>query len=522
MQAANRVAINTGILYVRMGITVFISLYSTRLILEALGANDFGIFGVVGGAISMFGFLNNSMAAATQRFMSYSQGAGDISRLQQIFKTSFILHLIIAVMLYIILLVVGNFLFHGVLNISHERVDVAEALFQFMIVSALFSVVSVPFDAIFNAHENMFLYALLGIIENILKLAAAFLLLSSGSDRLMLYGVLVAGISAFLLLFRFWYCFRKYPECRIDFQNIDKSLIKEMISFAGWNFLGTSTTMIAHHAQGIIMNMFFGTLVNAAQAITNQVVGQLGAFASTMQKAINPRIAKSEGAGDRERMLQATMIGCKASFFLVVLLVVPVLIEMPYIFKIWLKSIPPYTMIFCQLYLIRNIIDQLFATLISSIIAVGKIRNFQLLTSAIALIPLILTYLLFKSGYPPYTLYIVFILYSIIHSLNILYFSHKVCELSISLFLKEVVFRCVMTLLSLFLIAILPQIFVSEGLYRMIAVCFATIIGFVFSVWCIGLNMKERSLIQHLGELIIDRFLLRTKRLFTLIHLKTN
>jgi O-antigen/teichoic acid export membrane protein len=492
-QAASRVALNTGILYARMAITVFISLYSTRLILEALGAEDFGIFSVVGGTIAMLTFLNTAMAAATQRFMSYTQGKGDYERLKKIFNVSVVLHIGIAIIILLLLEGAGYLLFNGILKISEARIEIAKLIYQFMVISMLFTIVSVPYDAVINAHENMFFYAILGIVEAVAKLAIALYILHATFDKLAIYGLLISALSAFLFLIRRLYCHHYYNECRINIRKyFNKPLFKEMTGFAGWSFLGSSSSIVAHYGQGLVVNMFFGTVVNAAQGIAAQVSGQLAAFSVTMLKALNPVIDKSEGSGNRELMLKASMMGSKVSFFLMMFFYIPVLIEMPYIFKIWLSNVPEYAVIFCRLLLIRNLIEQLFVTLSSSISAVGNIRKYQIYNSILNLFPLIVSYLLFNKGYPAYSIYIVYIIYSILASTIVLYFSKKNCNLSVPLYFKNVITRCIISFALVIAVSAIPVYMLVDGYFRLLTVILISTTFFSITVWFVGCTTEEK------------------------------
>jgi Na+-driven multidrug efflux pump len=341
MSAVNKVVKNTWILYARMGITVFISLYATRLTLAALGATDFGLFNLIGGVISMLTFLNAAMASATQRFMSFAEGAGDYHQQKRIFTVSTILHIIIAILVLLVLEIAGYFLFNGVLEIPVNRIEIAKLIYQFMIVSTVFTIISVPYDAVINAHENMLLFAILSILETVMKLSIAIYLSYTTFDKLSTFGCLTAVSAILLLLIRRFYCNRKYSECLVDVkQHFDRSTFLQMTSFAGWSFLGSVSSLMANYGQGVILNMFFGPSVNAAQAISGQVSGQLGAFALNMLKALNPFITKSAGAGNYEIMIAASIIGCKVSFFLLMLFYVPIWIEMPLIFDFGYKMFP--------------------------------------------------------------------------------------------------------------------------------------------------------------------------------------
>jgi O-antigen/teichoic acid export membrane protein len=282
-----------------------------------LGAEDFGLFNLVGGAIAMLGFLNGSMAAATQRFISFSQGAGDFEKVKRIFNMSILLHAGVAILAVILLEIAGYFFFHSVFNISPERVGVGKLIYQFMVASTFVTILSVPYEAVITSHENMLFFAVISILEAVLKLAIAFYITYAKADHLYLYGLMTAILSVILLIIRRIYCKRKYPECAINVkQHLDKPLLKEMTGFAGWSFLGYSTSMISFYGQSVVLNYFFGTIVNAAQAISNQISSQLGSLGTALIKAINPAIDKSEGSNNKELMLNLTMTSCKLSFFL--------------------------------------------------------------------------------------------------------------------------------------------------------------------------------------------------------------
>ncbi|WP_456379203.1 MATE family efflux transporter [Lutibacter sp.] len=507
MEQAKRVAKNTGFLYARMAITVFISLYVTRLVLAALGTEDFGTFNVVGGAIMMLTFLNGAMAAATQRFMSYAEGEGNHKKKKSIFNVSVLLHFIIAIVIVLLLEGAGFFLFDGILKINPERLDAAKLIYQFLIASTFFTIISVPYDAVINAHENMLFVAITGVLESFLKLGIAFYITYTNFDKLISYGFLMAALAILLLIIKRIYSHRKYVEVEINVRKYyDKSLMKEMTGFAGWSFLGSSSSLIANYGQGIVINMFFGTVVNAAQGISNQVSGQLSAFANTMMKALNPVLAKSEGAGNRALMIKASMMGSKVSFFLLTFFFIPILIEISYVFNVWLKEVPDFAVIFCQLLLLRNLIEQLFKTLAASISAHGKIRNYQIITSILSYFPLIVSYMLFSMGYSAYFLYIVFIIYSIIASGIILYFANINFKFPVNIFLKEVVLKCLLAFSLIYTIAYIPYYLLDQGLLRLCLVTLVSSICFLVVIWFVGFTYQDRKQIKVLINPILSKF----------------
>ena len=495
MEAAIRVAKNMGILYARMAITVFISLYSTRLILAALGVEDFGLFNLVGGVITMLGFLNSSMAAATQRFMSFAQGSGDLEKVKRIFNMSSLLHGSIAVLVFLFMEGAGYFFFHGILNIAPERLQVANLIYQFMVISTLFTVISVPYEAVITSHENMLVYAVMGVIEAILKLGIAFYITYSGMDHLVIYGILMAALSILLLIIKRIYCHRVYEECQLQIRHYyDKPLLKEMSGFAGWSLLVSSSGMIANYGSTIIINIFFGTILNAAQSLVSQISGQLSVLGSTMSKAINPLIDKSMGSGNRKYMLNVSLFSTKISFFLLSLTYLPFLVQIPLLLKLWLKVVPAYTVIFCVFQLIRNLIEQLYITLTLTIAAEGNIRSYSIYSSLITLFPLPVSYILFKLNYPPYYLYVTLVIYAFLYGMIVLYFVIKISQLSLPVYLREVFARCTLSFLIALTVSYCSTKFYSNQYMGLFISTSVGIISLIIMIWFLGLNREEKMI----------------------------
>jgi Na+-driven multidrug efflux pump len=493
MSTASRVLKNTGFLYVKMGITIFLSLYTTRLILNALGAFDFGIFTIVGGAIAMLGFLNTAMAGATQRFMSYSEGEGNINKKIKIFNISILLHLMISILMVIILVVMGYFYFNGLLKIPSEREFAAKIVYLSLIVSTGFTVMTVPYDAILNSHENMLYYSIVGIIESLLKLSVALLIVSYGGDKLLLYGILMACIPLVTMSIMRLYCHRKYKECVIGIvRYFDKSLFKEMLTFNGWSLMISTTSMLGFYGQGIIINQFFSTVVNAAQGIASQMSGQLSAFSNTMLKALNPFIVKSEGAGNRNLMIRATILGTKFSFYLLSLFAIPVIIEMPFILKVWIKNVPDYTILFCRLELIRALLSQLYLVLNTAISANGNISRYSKYMSIINILPMPIMWYVFHYGGEAFYIYIVTTLFWVVIGGGIsIFFFNKNTGASISLYFYQVIFKCIFISISVSVIDMFSSYVLSEGFFRFIFIFFIHFSTLVLFIYKWGLEKSE-------------------------------
>ena len=461
----------------------------------------------------MLGFLSSAMASASQRFMSYAQGEGDQDKIKKLFNISLILHLLTAVLVLIILEIAGYFFFSGTLNIAVDRIATANAIYQFMVLSTFFTIISVPYEAVITSHENMLFYAILGILESVFKLLIAYYLSYSPFDHLLVYGFLMAALAILLLIIKQVYCHTYYVECKISlFKYFDKVLFRQMTEFAMWNFFGSATSILANYGQSLVINIFFGTALNAAQGIATQVSGQLSAFAHTMLRALNPLLDKSEGAGNRAMMLKASMMGSKVGFFLLMIFYVPALLEMPYIFKLWLVNPPESVVIFCRLQLMRDLLGQLFYTLSASIAAVGNIKRFQIYSSLLSLFPLAIAALLFYYDNPAQALYWVYLAYTGCTSLLILYFAKINCALPAMEFLRTVFFRCLLVFIISLSISILPLFLLEEGIQRLILEC---IIGFVISVlmiWLLGFTRQERYQISLVVNNMLNSFRVRLRR----------
>ena len=500
MSTANRIIKNTGFLYAKMGITMFISLYTTRLILNSLGASDFGIFNIVGGAIAMLGFLNAAMAGATQRFMSYSEGEGDREKQKSIFNISIILHSVISVIVGLLLLVAGYFFFNGILNIPAGRVDAAKVVYGSLIVSTMFTVMTVPYDAVMNAHENMKYYAVVGIIESFLKLGVAFICVYTLHDKLIVYGILMACIPLITLTIMRIYCHQHYGECVISVRKYwNPKLMKEMGAFAGWNFMGSASSMIGNYGLGLVLNHFFGTLLNAAQGIAYQLSGQLQAFSNNMLKALGPVIVKKEGEGERTKMIKTTFTGSKLSYFLFAVFTIPAIVEMPYILRLWLKIVPEWAVEFSRLHLMRTMIEQITVTFGTAISAEGHIKKIQQTTCFLNITPIVLIFIAFSLGASPILMYIINIsIFGILLAGIKIYFMHTNCKMSYKDFFCHILIPIIIVSVISIVCAIIPVMFFEEGFPRLISVALCSTIGLIISVYIYGLDNDEKNIVRKI------------------------
>lgn len=502
---ANRIIKNTGYLYAKMGITMFISLYTTRLILNSLGASDFGIFNIVGGVIAMLGFLNGAMAGATQRFMSYYEGEGDKEKQKSIFNVSIVLHFAISLVVGMMLFVAGFFFFNGILNIPEERTFAAQVIYGSLIVSTMFTIMTVPYDAVMNAHENMKYYAIVGILESILKLAVAFVCVYTTADKLIVYGSLMASIPLITLSIMRVYCHMHYEECIVQIKKYwDKGLMKEMTSFAGWSFMGSASSLIGNYGSGLVLNHFWGTKLNAVQGIVNQLNGILMVLSNNMLKSLTPVITKTEGAGERGKMIQITTIGCKFLFYIFAIFSIPAIIEMPYILKLWLKNVPEWTVILARLQLIRTLIEQMTAILGTSLSAEGRIKKINQVTSIINLIPIIIIYFLFSLGCSPIYMYVIniFIL-GVLLSISRVYFMKSHCGMAYSFYLKNIFCPILITFIPTYLCSCIITYVIEESFIRFILTIGICSCIFILLVYRLGMTQEEKFIFIQLVKKIV-------------------
>ena len=424
----------------RMGITVFISLYTTRIILSALGSADFGIFNVIGGSIAMLGFLNSTLANATQRFMSYAEGEGILDNKRRVFNVSLVLHFIIGIVTIILLLSIMPLLFNNVLNIDPQRIFSAKTIYYCLIISSFLSIINVPYEAVLNAHENMLIYSLVGIADSILRLCIAFVCVYSAYDKLIVYGILMTCIPLLTLSYMKLYCHRHYNECILaPVKYWDKMLTRKIFGFSGWNFLTAISSLFTVQGIGVVLNHFYGSVLNAAQGIANQVNAQLSSFSVNMMKAVNPVIVKKNASKDLASMNKVTLTSCKFSAYLIMFFAVPVMLEMPYILGIWLKQVPAWTALFCILQLIYSILTHASNAASTAVYASGHIKYYAIYKCIMNTLPLIATYVCFALGGSPIWLYIPMLIFmGLGGNVVILYYAHKECSMSVKAYFRDI------------------------------------------------------------------------------------
>ena len=490
-----RIAKNTAMLYIRMLLTMAVSLYTSRIILNTLGVEDFGIYNVVGGFVTMFGFLNSAMASATQRFLSFEIGRKDLKQLHNVFSMSVNIHLLIAFIILILAETIGLWFLNTQLTIPPERLIAAKWVYQFSILALIVNMLSVPYNAAIIAHERMNIFAWVSIIEVSLKLLIVFMLQWFGFDKLKFYAILVFTVALFIRMIYGIYCSRNFEESRFRIY-WDRQLFKTLASYAGWNLWGNIASVVMGQGINVLLNIFFGPVVNAARGIAFQVRAAMNSFMQSFQMAMNPQIIKSYASGDRKYMHQLVFQGAKYSFFLLFMLSLPVLLETEYILKLWLKTVPEHTTVFTRLVLINILIDSISGPLMTAAQASGKIKLYQGVVGGLLIFNLPVSYLFLKLDFPPEITLYVSIGISIIALFSRLKIISPLVNLNILDYLKEVVFKIIPVILTAFIIPFILIINLNEGFIRLIVSGFSSLIFVGISIYFIGLKKTEQQFLK--------------------------
>lgn len=497
-----RIFKNTLLLYFRLIFTMLVSLYTSRIVLNTLGVVDYGIYNVVGGFVTMFGFLNGAMSSSTQRFLSFELGRKDYNKLHKTFIMSVNIHFIIALIIFILAETIGLWFVYNKLVIPPERLISALWVYHFSILSLMLNVISVPYNAMIIANERMNVYAVMAVIEVIMKLAIVFILVVINFDKLKIYAVLFFSVSLIISSIYILHCNRNIKETKYKLY-WNKPLFQTLISFASWNLWGSFAYIIRGQGINVLLNMFFGPIVNAARGIAFQVSNALNHFVANFQMAVRPQIIKSYASDDFNFMKTLVYQGSKYSFFLLFILSLPILLETQTILKLWLNIVPEYTVLFTRLVIISTLIDSLSGTLMTAAQASGKIKTYQMIVSGILVLNLPVSYIFLKLGYEPQvTMYIGIVIYilALIARLIIL---RSLVKLKIRDFVIKVLTR---TFFVTLFAPVLPYLFylkLDTSIVRFIVVSVVSIISSIFFIYIVGLtNTEQKLFVQFIAKRI--------------------
>lgn len=491
-QSYKRIAKNTMFLYFRMLIIMAVSFYTVRIVLDTLGVSDFGIYNLVASFVMILAFLNSTLTSGTQRFLTFEIGKKDFKKLKQTFSTALLIHLALAVLMFIFAETIGLWFLYEKMNIPADRFDAAFWTYQFAIVSSMVMVMQVPYNALIIAHEEMRVFAYISIAEAIMKLLIVYLLLIVSSDKLISYAVFMFLASLVIAFAYKLYAIRNYKESHFEFI-FDKDIVKGMVHFSGWNILGTLGSILSAQGINIILNIFFGPVAVAARALSTQVGGGLNQFAGAFQQAVTPQITKLFASNQIEELNTLLYQNAKYAFLLLWFLALPVLLEIDYILSIWLVDIPENTALFCQLMIIHGLISSLNRPYVMAIHATGNMKQTNVTAGVLLLLVIPVSYMLLKNGFSIIAPFIIYIVATVLCFLIELYYLKIWIQVSVKkLFIKTIAPIILIIILSVVLPYWLQDYF-EESFVRLIIVGFASCVCTVLFTYLVALNKAEKE-----------------------------
>lgn len=493
---------NSGILFLRLLFTSVIGLFASRFVIRSLGASDFGLYSVVGSVVVIMAFLNTVMTATTYRYIAFEMGKGNKEGVNIVFNISLVIHLCLALLVLVLTETIGVYYVNNYLNVDAGKLKDALFVLRFSTYATVFSILSIPYQGLVTAQEKFAVQAAIEILRSLLAFFVALAIAYYVGNRIRLYALLIAIISIVPALLFFTYCKSKYSEIvKWNFQR-EKGKYKEMTSFSGWIMIGAAASVGQTTGSALIINSFFGTVLNASFGIANQVNSIVLMFARNLAQAAIPQITKSYSSGNTDRTISLAAYISKYTYFLMLLPALPILLETDFLLTVWLGDVPPYTAIFCQLVIINALIGGLGAGLPAVIQATGKIKYFQIILSTTSLLSLPIAYILFKKGYPPSSILVAFITTALINVVVWQILLKKIIDFNVNFFLKT-------AYVKLFFVSVLiaPLFFIrdvfSAGLFRFITFSLFAMAFLLSAIYFAGLEKKEKEMLSQIVKKII-------------------
>lgn len=491
-----RIAKNTLLLYFRMLLTMLVALYTSRVVLKALGVEDYGIYNVVGGLVAMFGILSGSLSAAISRFITFELGKGDLEKLKRIFSTSVNIQFILVGIIVVLMETVGIWFLNAKMVIPPERLHAANWVFQFSVVTFALGLLSVPYNAVIIAHEKMSAFAYISIIECVLKLIVALIIAYNPFDRLVYYGLLIMVVGVINRLIYGIYSKRHFEEATYHFV-FDKELTKEMFGFAGWSFFGSGSGMLMRQGVDLLSNVFFGVKINAARGIATQVDNVVNLFVNNFTTAINPQIIKSYATNQKEYLFSLMFRGARFSYYLVMIVAFPLILETDFILRLWLVEFPEHTVQFVRLTLFLIMVSVLTNTLVTAMLATGDIKKYQLVVGGLGMLVLPMSWILFWLGYKPEIAYVSNLVVFIAQFFSRLFLLREMINMSIKEYFKEVLFRVFMVSILSLPIPLILMIILEESFMRFVFVVLVSVFISSIVIFFVGMKKKEQESIYN-------------------------
>lgn len=486
-----RIAKNTLLLYFRMFVMMAVSLFTSRVILQTLGVEDFGIYNVVGGIVAMMGMFNGAMSSSIQRYLSYEIGKENKEQLRKTFNVCFFIYVFMCIVFLLAAETVGLWFLNTQLVIPNDRIIAANWVYQFSIFSVVNSLLVNPYNATIISHEKMGVFAYISILEVILKLVIVYLLLIIPIDRLIVYGFLFMLMSVAITMVYRIYCIRHFPESHIKWYS-DRVLFKQLLSYSGWNLFGSVAGVVKGQGLNILLNMFFNPSVNAARGIAYQINTQVSNFFSNFYTAVRPQITKYYAQGKLNEMTTLVFQSSKFAYYLILLLSLPIIVEAPFIIDLWLGQLPEYVVQFVRIILVVTAVDAMANPIMTTAHATGKIALYQSVVGTMTIFNIPISYMVLKYGNSPVSVFVVSLLISVLCMFTRLLIVRKLVNFPVKLYIKQVYGRVILvTVFSLILPLILYRSF-EVNLWSAIFVCSVCLVSTCISVYSFGLTKHER------------------------------
>ena len=479
----------------RMLLLLVVSLYTSRIVLATLGIEDYGVYNVVGGVVTMFMFLNAAMGNSSHRYIAFALGKGDEKELHDVVCATCMVHWILAGVIFILAETIGLWFLHYKLVIPNGRMVAAEWVFQFSVIACMVNIISVPYNAMIIAHEKMGAFAFISIMDAVLKLLIVYVIQITEHDKLIFYAAFVLCVNILDRLIYQVYCKRRFPESKnIRFKNYPQ--LKEMISFAGWSLIGNLIYMGYTQGINIMLNIFFGPVVNAARGIAHQVESAVKGFVTNFQTAANPQITKSYAVQDFNRMHSLIFMSSKFSYCLLLILVLPIIIEADTVLNLWLVEVPEHTIAFLRITLLSLLIGSLENPIGTANNATGKIKKYQIVVACFNVLIILLSYVLLRLGYQPESVFIVQLGITVIVQFVKVYLVKGPIHLSMREYLKRIIMPLCFTTIASVLLPIIVCLFLKDGIIRLCIVGVISVLSVLIVSYCVALNGDERNVVK--------------------------
>lgn len=491
---SKRIAKNTLVLYMRMFLLMAISIYTSRVVLAALGVDDYGIYNVVGGFVGLFSVVNAALVSAIVRFITTEQGAGDIESEKKVFCTSVNVEIIVALVVLLLAETVGLWFVNHKLVIPAEKLHAANIVYQISLASFAIGLICVPYSSSIVAHEKMSAFAYISIIEGVWRLVVAFILYKIQSDKLVVYAVLLAFVSILTQSLYVLYCRKHFPECTYR-PLFDKDILKRMLRFAGWETIGSSAVVVRDQGLNVLLNLFFGPVVNAARAVSMQVYTAVFNFVNNFCMAINPQIFKAYAQGNKDYLMRLVYNGARLAYYLMFIVSLPIIINTPYILGIWLKEVPEHTVSFIRLVLITGLIGALSETLVTTQNATGRNKWYQIIIGGTNLLTVPIAYVCLKLGQAPESVFIVTVFIEIVRLFLRLPILKRMVDINVRRFCKEVIAVPLLVSIESAIIPVIVMRYVQINFLSFILVSLLCVLCVAGVVYTQGLKKPERQLV---------------------------